>query len=148
MKPYGILRRIVVVNMRFVTLRYKFTKKQWIYWISWIPDQIFWSLDMAWSQTRTIRSKADRNFNPRKFRGKNIQFYVFRIFFTSHEIFKFTHVFALIEWKSLWFLDSWLVCMGQNPAWSHIFLNLLTRFQFWAYLFRLKVYLKRSRCFR
>ena len=106
MKPCGILRRIVVVNMRFVTLRYKFTKKQWIYWISWIPDQIFWSLDMAWSQTRTIRSKADRNFNPRKFRGKSIQIYVFRIFFTSHEIFKFTHVFALIEWKSLWFLDS------------------------------------------
>ena len=27
-------------------------------------------------------------------------------FFTSHELFKFTHVFALIEWKSLWFLDS------------------------------------------
>lgn len=92
--------------MRFVTLRYKFTKKQWIYWISWIPDQIFWSLDMAWSQTRTIRSKADRNFNPRKFRGKSIQIYVFRFFFTSHEIFKFIHVFALIEWKSLWFLDS------------------------------------------
>ena len=117
--------------MRFVTLRYKFTKKQWIYWISWIPDQIFWSLDMAWSQTRTIRSKADRNFNPRKFRGKNIQIYVFTLKnLTSHEIFKFTHVFALVKKKLSiisWFLRQ---CVCQNPVWSHSFSTYLHDFSF------------------
>jgi hypothetical protein len=98
-KPYGILRRIVVVNMRFVTLRYKFTKKQWIYWISWIPDQSFWSLDMAWSQTRTIRSKADRNFNPtRKFRGKNIQNYVFKK--KILQVMKYLNLPTFLHWLS------------------------------------------------
>ena len=147
MKPCGILRRIVVVNMRFVTLRYKFTKKQWIYWISWIPDQIFWSMDMAWSQTRTIRSKADRNFNPRKFRGKSIQIYVFRTFFYKSWNIQIYPRFC-IDWVKISMISCFLrPCMGQNPAWSHSFFNLLTRFQFWAYLFRLKVYLKRSRRF-
>ena len=124
MKPYGILRRIVVVNMRFVTLRYKFTKKQWIYWISWIPDQIFWSLDMAWSQTRTIRSKADRNFNPRKFRGKSIQIYVFRTFL---QVMKYSNLPTFLHWLSENLYDFLLLktMYGSKSCMKSVFLTYL-----------------------